>query len=81
MNQQKIIINNEAVIDMAKCNKITAGNHCVARRYHYAQQGTTMKEHVFEWIGTRYQLADTLTKAGTPTMFAQLWSIQLSKTE
>jgi len=40
-----------------------------------------MKEHVFEWIGTKHQLADTLTKAGTPTTFAHLWSIQLYETE
>ena len=40
-----------------------------------------MKEHVFEWIGTKHQFADTLTKAGTPTTFGQLWSIQLSETD
>ena len=62
-----IIIDNKAAFAMAKFNKDTAGNCCVARRYHYAQQGTAMKEHVFEWIGTKYQHADTLTKAGTPT--------------
>ena len=39
-----------------------------------------MKEHTFEWIGTKYQLADTLTKAGTPATFAHLWSLQLSET-
>ena len=77
----KIIIDNEAAIAMAKCNKDTAGNRHVARRYHYVRQGTAMKEHVFEWIGTKYQLADTLTKPGTPATFAHLWSIQLSETE
>ena len=77
----KIIIDNEAAIAMAKCNKDTAGNRHVARRYHYVRQGTAMKEHVFEWIGTKYQLADTLTKSGTPATFAHLWSIQLSETE
>ena len=76
----RIIIDNEAAIAMAKCNKDTAGNRHVARRYHYVRQGTAMKEHAFEWIGTKYQLADTLTKAGTPTTFAHLWSIQLSET-
>ena len=40
-----------------------------------------MKEYVFEWIGTKYQHVDTLTKAGTPTTFGHLWSIQLSKTD
>ena len=29
-------------------------------------QGTSLKEHKFEWIGTKFQLADTLTKSGTP---------------
>ena len=48
-----IIIDNEAAIAMAKCNKDTAGNHYITRRYHYVWQGTTMKEHVFEWIGTK----------------------------
>ena len=76
-----IIIDNEATIAMAKCNKDTAGNHHVVRRYHYVWQGTAMKEHVFEWIGTKYQLADTLTKAGTPTTFGHLWSIQFSETD
>ena len=76
-----IIIDNEAAIVIAKCNKDTAGNHHVARRYHYVRQGTAMKEHVFEWIGTKYQLADTLTKAGIPTTVGHLWSIQLSETD
>ncbi len=40
-----------------------------------------MMEHAFEWIGTKYQPSDTLTKAGTPITFAHLWFIQLSKTE
>ena len=76
-----IIIDNKAAITMANCNKDTAGNCHVSRRYHYVQQGTTMKEHVFELIGTKYQLTDTLTKAGTPTTFGHLWSILLSKTD
>ena len=66
---------------MAKCNKDTAENRHVARRYHNMQQGTAMKEHAFEWIGTKYQLADTLTKAGTPATFSHLLAIQLSETE
>ena len=32
-----IIINNKVAIAMAKCNKDTAGNHHVARRYHYVR--------------------------------------------
>ncbi len=48
----RIIVDNEAAISMAKCNKDTAGNRHVARRYHYVRQGTTLNEHVFEWIGT-----------------------------
>ena len=72
-----IIIDNEAAISMAKCNKDTAGNRHVARRYHYVRQGTALNEHKFEWIGTKYQLADTLTKPGTPTTFSSLWDLQL----
>ena len=62
----RIIIDNEAAIAMPKCNKDTAGNRHVAGRYHYVRQGTSMNEHKFEWIGTKFQLADTLTKPGKP---------------
>ena len=31
----RIIIHNEAATSMAKCNKDTAGNRHVARRFHY----------------------------------------------
>ena len=57
----------------------TAGRRHVARRYHYVRQGTTLKEHVFEWISTKYQLADPLTKPGTPSTFGHLWSILLTE--
>ena len=63
---------------MSKCNKDTAGNRHVARRYHYVRQGTSMNEQKFEWIGTKLQLADTLTKPGTPGTFGCLWSLQLT---
>ena len=74
----KIIIDNEAAIAMSKCNKDTAGNRHVARRYHYVRQGTSLNEHKFKWIGTKFQLADTLTKPGTPKTFSFLWSFQLT---
>ena len=54
---------------MATCNKDTAGNRHVTQRYHYVRQGTALNEHKFEWIGTRHQLADTLTRLKTPTTF------------
>ena len=44
----KIIIFNEAAIAMSKCNKDTAGNRHVARRYHYVCQGTSLNEHKFK---------------------------------
>ena len=72
-----IIIDNEVAISMATCNKDTAGNRHVARRYHYVRQGTALNEHKFEWIGTKHQLADTLTKPGTPSTFLSLWNLQL----
>ena len=74
----RIIIDNEAAIPMAKCNKDTAGNRHVARIYHHVRQGTTLNEHKFEWISSKFQQADLLTKPGTPTTFGHLWSIQLS---
>ena len=64
---------------MAKCNKDTAGNCHVARRYHYVRQGSTLKEHIFEWISTKYQLADPLTKPGTIGTFGFLWSLLLTE--
>ena len=62
---------------MATCNKDTAGNHHVARRYYYVRQGIALNEHKFEWIGTKHQLADTLTKPRTPTTCSSLWNLQL----
>ena len=59
-----IIIDNEAAISMATCNKDTAGNCHVAWRYYYVRQGRVLNEHKFEWIGTKHQLANTLTKSG-----------------
>ena len=77
----RIIIDNEAAICMAKCNKDTAGNRHVARRFHYVRQGTALKEHKFEWIGTKYQLADILTKVGNKSSFNHLWSLILHEDE
>ena len=48
MEPTRCIIDNEAAISMATCNKDTAGNRHVARRYHYVQQGTALQEHTFE---------------------------------
>ena len=69
----KIIIDNEAAICMAKYNKDTAGNRHVAQRYDYVRQGTALKEHEFEWIGTKFQLADILSKVGNRPSFGHLW--------
>ena len=68
-----IIIDNEAAIAMASCNKDTAGNRHVARRYHYVRQGANLKEHTFHWIQTKHQLADPLTKEGGTSKFKNLW--------
>ena len=76
-----IIIDNEAAISMAKCDKDTAGNRHVARRYHYVRQGTALKEHDFAWINTKAQVADILTKIGSQATFNHLWSIVLHKVE
>ena len=67
-----IIIDNEAARAMSECNKDTAGNRHIARRYHYVRQGSLLKEHEFHWIGTKYQLADPLTKVGSKSKFRDL---------
>ena len=72
-----MIIDNQAAICMANCNKDTAGNRHVACRFHYVRQGTALKEHKFEWIGTKYQLADILTKVGNKSSFQYQWSLIL----
>ena len=73
----RIIVDNEATISMARCNKDTAGNKHVARRYHYVRQDTTLKKHVFEWIGTKKQLADILTKSSNSITFSPFWLVIL----
>ncbi len=73
--------NNEAAICMAKCNKDTAGNRHVARQFHYVRQGTVLKEHKFEWISSKFQLADILTKVGNKPSFNHLWSLILHQEE
>ena len=57
-----IIIDNEAARAMSQCNKDTAGNRHVARRYHYVRQGTLLREHEFNWAGNKFQLANLMTK-------------------
>ena len=76
-----IIIDNKAAISMAKCYKDTAGNHHVSRRYHCVRQGTALNEHKFEWIGTKFQLVNTLTKPGTQAAFSSLWDLQVVEME
>ena len=67
-----IIIDNEAAKCMSECNKDTAGNWHLARRYHYARQGTLLNEHKFKWIGTKSQLAGPTMKEGGPAKFKNL---------
>ena len=66
----RIIIDNEAAICMAKCNRQLS---CRIRRYHYVRQGTALQEHKFEWIGTKHQLADPLTKPRSEKNCLKLW--------
>ena len=49
----RIIVDNEAAISMAKCNKDTVGNRHVARRYCYLRQGTILEKHIFERMVTK----------------------------
>ena len=73
----KIIIDTEATISMAKCNKDTARNRHVARRFHYVRQSTALNDHKFHWISTKHRLADVLTKVGSNSKFKSLWEILL----
>ena len=74
---EKIIIDDEATISMAKYNKDTARNRHVARRFHYMRQGTTLNEHNFHWISIKYQLSYVLTRVGIHSKFKSLWEIPL----
>ena len=66
---------------MAKCNKDTAGNKHVARRFHYVRQGTVLNEHKFQWICSKFQLADILIKVGNKASFSVLLSLLLHQEE
>ena len=66
---------------MAKCNKDTVGNKHVARRFHYVRQGTVLNEYKFQWICSKFQLADILTKVGKKASFSVLWFLILHQEE
>ena len=76
-----IIIDNEAAIYMVKYIKDATGNRHVAQRIHYVRQGTALRRHKFEWIGTKQQLADILTKVGNRSSFGHLWSLVFHEDE
>ena len=40
----KIIIDNEAAIAMSECNRDTAGNRHIVKRYHYVRQGVAVNQ-------------------------------------
>ena len=63
--RSRMIVHNEAAISMANCHKDSADNRYVAERYHYAKEGITLIEYIFEWIGTKHQLADIYHKLVT----------------
>ena len=42
-----MIIDNNAAIPMASCNKVMAGNRHYETQYHCVRQGTNLKEHIF----------------------------------
>ena len=64
-------------VSVARCDKDTAGNRHVARRFHHVRQGTALNEHKFHWMSTKHQLADVLTKVGSNSKFKALWEILL----
>ena len=61
----KVIIDNEAVISIAKCNKDIAWNRHITRRFHFEREEKALNEHQFHWINTKYQVVDILTKVGS----------------
>ena len=73
----KIIIDNQSAICMARCNKDTAENRYVARRFHYVRQGFIFKDHKVEGISSKFQLPDILTKVCNKSSFSHLWSLIL----
>ena len=73
-----IMIDNEAAIAMAGSDKDTARTRHISRRYHFVRQSVSMKQLVLRWIGTKFQLADFLTKSGK---FTELWEIVFVKTD
>ena len=81
MEPAGIIVDNEAVKSMVICNKDTAGNRHVARRHHHVRQGTALQEDKFQWIGSKIQLVDPLTKSGSATSFMDLWKCILYNCE
>ena len=68
----RIIIDNEAAIPMAKCNKDTTGNRHVARRFHDVRKGTVFNDHKFQWICSKFQPVDFFTKVGKKVSFNDL---------
>ena len=56
LKPKRIIRDNEAAISTDKYNKDTTGNRHVARRYNFMQQCTSLQEHIFESIGTIYNM-------------------------
>ena len=56
--------------------KKQAGNSHIARHFYYVRQGTILKEDKCEWISSKIQLADILTKVEKKS-FDHLWSLIL----
>ena len=64
---------------MPRYNNDTADNMHVTQRYHCVRQGTTLNEHNFEWIGTKHQLVDILSKSLNAIKISLLWQIVFHK--
>ena len=68
-----IITDKKAAIAMATCKKDTDGNRHVKRKYNYVRLGTSLKEHKFSWMGTKYQLVGISTKPSSHKNFSHFW--------
>jgi len=58
-----LMIDNEAVVQMAKSGRMTRKTRHIERRFHFVRQGQDNGLHKLQWIPGEFQLADVQTKS------------------
>jgi len=58
-----LMIDNEAVVQMAKSGRMTRKTRHIERRFHFVRQGQDNGLHKLHWIPGEFQLADVQTKS------------------